>query len=77
MKFNFKYQEPEPHLHTREIDHVVIDGVDYSDYPDFCDAYVDSMDVLDNGKWRKATENELDQISESDLCYKLTIDSLF
>lgn len=62
---------------SREISSVVIDGVDYRDYPDFADAYVDSMDVLDGGKWRPATEQELDEISDSDLCYELTMDSLF
>lgn len=62
---------------SREISSVVIDGVDYRDYPDFADAYVDSMDVLDNGKWRPATDAELDEISDSDLCYELTMNSLF
>ena len=62
---------------SREISSVVIDGVDRRDYPDFCDSYVDTMDVLDNGEWRKATEQELDEISDSDLCYELTMDSLF
>ena len=27
-----------------KIDNIVFDGVDHSDYPDFCDAYVESAD---------------------------------
>jgi hypothetical protein len=26
------------------IDNVVVDGIDYSDYPDFCDAYIAEAD---------------------------------
>jgi hypothetical protein len=30
------------------IDNVVVDGIDYNDYPDFCDAYIAEADY--NGK---------------------------
>ena len=30
------------------VDNVVVDGVDYNDYPDFCDAYIAEADY--NGK---------------------------
>ena len=26
------------------IDNVIVDGIDYSDYPDFCDAYIAEAD---------------------------------
>ena len=26
------------------VDNVVVDGVDYNDYPDFCDAYISEAD---------------------------------
>jgi hypothetical protein len=26
------------------IDNVVVDGIDYNDYPDFCDAYISEAD---------------------------------
>jgi len=51
-------------LNVQEIGDVDVDGIDYSDYPDFCDAYIESAIVLDNGVWRDATENELDILSE-------------
>lgn len=44
---------------------IEVDGIDFADYPDFCDAYIDKAKV--NG--RKATDNELDQLSDSDLTY--------
>ena len=48
------------------VDSIVVDGIDTRDYPDFCDAYIDSAYV--NG--RKATEWELDQLSDDgDLVY--------
>ena len=30
------------------VDNVVVDGIDYNDYPDFCDAYIAEADY--NGK---------------------------
>jgi hypothetical protein len=51
-------------LNVQEIADVDVEGVDYKDYPDFCDAYIESAIVLDNGVWRDATENELDILSE-------------
>ena len=30
------------------IDNVIVDGIDYKDYPDFCDAYISEADY--NGK---------------------------
>lgn len=51
-------------LNVQEIADVDVEGIDYKDYPDFCDAYIESAIVLDNGVWRDATENELDILSE-------------
>ena len=46
---------------------VEMGGVDMADYPDFCDAYVDSCDV--NGV--EATDEQLDMINEdSDFIYE-------
>lgn len=30
------------------VDNVIVDGIDYKDYPDFCDAYISEADY--NGK---------------------------
>lgn len=39
-----------------------IDGI--IDSHDFCDAYIVSASVLDNGEWRDATDEELDDMNE-------------
>ena len=47
-----------------------MEGIDYADYPDFCDAYICNAIVLDNGNWRQCTDNELDELNEdADLVY--------
>lgn len=55
-----------------------IDGVDFRDYPKFCDAYICSANVYDNGEYREATEFELDELNEDgDLVYRVVIDNIF
>lgn len=51
-------------LGVQEIADVEVDGIDTADYPDFCDAYIDSAVVKENGVWREATDDELDILSE-------------
>ena len=47
-----------------------MEGIDYADYPDFCDAYICNAIVLDNGNWRQCTDSELDELNEdADLVY--------
>ena len=43
-----------------EIEEIIVDGIDCNDFPDFCDAYIDS--ALVSG--RPATEWELDRMNE-------------
>jgi hypothetical protein len=43
---------------------LVVDGIDTTDYPDFCDAYIESASVLEDGEWREATDAELDELNE-------------
>ena len=43
---------------------LVVDGIDTTDYPDFCDAYIDSASVLEDGEWREATDAELDELNK-------------
>ena len=46
------------------IDDVVIENIDYLDYPDFCDAYVASATYKDpeTGQYRELTEDELESL---------------
>lgn len=56
----------------------VIDGIDEADYPDFCDAYIESASVFENGEWREATEAEIDELNEdTDLVYKCVEEELY
>ena len=43
----------------KEIDNIEFDGIDYSDYPDFCDAFICSADI----DGREMTDDELDEIN--------------
>ena len=46
-----------------EIENIVVDGIDHSDAPDFCDAFIASAMIRKfDGAWRKASEEELDFI---------------
>ena len=48
------------------IDDVVVEGIDYSDYPDFCDAYIESATIIeDDGEVRDATDKELDKLNDN------------
>ena len=48
-----------------EIENLAFEGVDLRDRPDFCDAFVASANVKEQGKdWRDATDEELDSINE-------------
>ena len=51
-------------LDYRKINNVQIGGLDTEDYPDFCDAYIESADYGD----REMTEEELDILNE-DGCF--------
>lgn len=57
-----------------EIKHVEVEGIDPSDYPDFCDAYIGYAEI--NG--RQATDEELEELSEDrDFVYEMTFNQLF
>jgi hypothetical protein len=49
-------------------------GVDYRDYPDFCDAFIENCDI----DGREATEEELELLNEdSAFVYEQAIASVF
>lgn len=57
-------------LNVEKIDDVVVEGINTMDYPDFCDAYIESAELLDNGVYREATDSELDIINaDADFVY--------
>jgi len=43
------------------IKNIEIEGIDPSDYPDFCDAYISSAEI----DGRPATEKELDELNDN------------
>ncbi len=56
------------------IDNVKIEGIDFKDYPDFCDAFISS--AYYNGK--PMTEDQLDEINDdSDFVYECLQNHLF
>lgn len=56
-----------------DITNVEFEGIDYSDSPDFCDAYIISAD-LDGVPM---TEEQLEALNESDLRYELLMDYIY
>ena len=62
-------------LNGREVLDICIDGVDSSDYPDFCDAYFCSAYFDDTNE--NLTNAELDQlaIENPELVYEMAVES--
>ena len=50
-------------LKFKEVTNIEIDGVDMTDYPDFCDAFILSADKLDG---TPLTEVELEDLNDLD-----------
>jgi hypothetical protein len=48
-------------LNGRQVVDAVVDGIDMSDYPDFCDAYFESACYEDG---TALTDNELEQLGD-------------
>jgi hypothetical protein len=40
------------------------EGIDYGDYPDYCDAYLSNASIMENGKARDLTDEELEEIQD-------------
>ena len=61
-------------MDTSKITNVMIDGIDHSDYPDYCDAFIESADY--DGK--PMTEEQLDEINEdSDFVYDKVMEEIY
>lgn len=64
-------------LNGRTVIDPELDGVDFNDYPDFCDAYVSSARWEDTGEL--LTDNEIDALNDQcrDEVYDLVMDFVF
>ena len=61
-------------LDYSKIDNVEVDGIDYADYPDFCDAYIASADY----DGREMTDEELNLLNDdSDFVYSAVENYLY
>lgn len=60
------------------VDDIEVDGIDTSDYPDFSDAYICGASVLEDGEWRDATDDELDDLNKDyGLVYEQVLNYIF
>ncbi len=62
-------------LDLSKIDNVTCGGIDHSDYPDFCDSYIESADY----DGREMTEKELDELNNNygEFVYSKVIESIY
>jgi len=57
-----------------KIENIVVGDIDWKDYPDFCDAYIEECDI--DGV--PATEEQLDIINENDeFVYEKTLEAIY
>jgi|11_taG_2_1085331.scaffolds.fasta_scaffold26886_2 hypothetical protein len=55
-----------------------LDGINFADYPDFCDAFIINASVVDGSEPRKATDSELELLNDdSSLVYELVMEQIF
>ncbi len=52
----------------KEIDDYTIEGINHSDCPDYCDAFISEASLVFGGP---LTEQELDRLNDSDLRYEM------
>ncbi len=60
-------------LDKTKISNIEFDSIDYSDYPDFCDAFISS--AYYNGV--PMTQEQLDEINDDDFVYEKLWNYLF
>ena len=60
-----------------KIENVIVGGIDYADYPKFCDAYVEECDI-NEAIDRCVTEEQLDAINDNgDFVYECVVDAIY
>lgn len=58
----------------KKIDNIEVEGIDFKDYPDFCDAFIAYADY--DGK--PMTESQLDEINEdADFVYECVQNQIY
>jgi len=62
-------------INTTKITNVVVQGIDTKDYPDFCDAYIESADYNDE----PMTEEQIEDLNNNypDFVYECVENHLF
>jgi hypothetical protein len=66
--------KPKIVLDYTKIEDVEVDGIDYRDAPDFCDAYISSATYMG----REMTDDELEVLNDDgDFRYQATIDRIY
>lgn len=72
------YLDRKPIFNGMQIDDIELDGIDTRDYPDFCDAYINNMWLVDGNEVREATDAELDEINNNtDFIHEQVWEDLF
>ena len=73
-------KDPKYNIDINELEDLEFDGINHSDYPDYCDAYISSASIREEGKSesRDLTEEELEWVMDQhpDWFYNQLIDSL-
>lgn len=66
-------------IDTTKLTDIEIDGIDTSDYPDFCDSYISFAKIEENGIWRDLTEEELEELNTKypEFVYEKVVESVF
>lgn len=66
-------------IDTTKLTDIEIDGIDTSDYPDFCDSYISSAKIQEYGIWRDLTEEELEELNTKypEFVYEKVVESVF
>ena len=66
-------------INTNEIVDIEFSDIDHKDHPDYCDAFIQSAMVWEEGTYRPLTEDELEYImeNEQDWVYEKLMDYIF
>ncbi len=73
-------KDPKYNIDVNELEDLEFDGINHSDYPDYCDAYISKASIREEGKSesRDLTEEELEWVMDQhpNWFYNQLIDSL-
>ena len=52
-------------IDSKHVTDIEFEGIDYNDHPDYVDAFISEATILDDKKWRDATEEELEEMNNN------------